>query len=111
MFFLIGGVQPKTVSVDDTPRLCPACGLAQARLKRIDHYLSLFFIPLFPVKRGEPVVICDRCGVVSSPNQGFGPAPSRLASINQVLPMWPCSGTDVPILPELWKPGVGRSSG
>ena len=77
MFFLIGGVQPKTVTLDDMLRLCPACGLAQARLKRIDHYLSLFFIPLFPVKRGEPVVICDRCGAVSSPDQGFGPSPSR----------------------------------
>ncbi len=66
MFFFIGGVQPKTMTLDDTPRLCPACGLAQARLKRIDHYLSLFFIPLFPVKRGEPAVICDRCGAVSS---------------------------------------------
>jgi hypothetical protein len=74
MFFFIGGVQPKTVTVDDSPRLCPACGLAQARLKRIDHYLSLFFIPLFPVKRGAPVVICDRCGAVSSPGQGVAPS-------------------------------------
>jgi ribosomal protein L37E len=77
VFFFIGGVQPKTVTLDDTPRLCPACGLAQARLKRIDQYLSLFFIPLFPVKRGEPTVICDRCGTVSSPGQGFGPPPRR----------------------------------
>ena len=73
MFFLIGGVQPKTVILDDTPRLCPACGLAQGRLKRVDHYLSVFFVPLFPVKRGEPVVMCNRCGAVSSPDQGFGP--------------------------------------
>lgn len=72
MFFFIGGIQPKTVTVEDTPRLCPQCGLAQARLKRVDHYLSLFFIPLFPVKRGEPVVICDRCGTVSSPDQPVG---------------------------------------
>ncbi|SPF39937.1 hypothetical protein SBDP1_280015 [Syntrophobacter sp. SbD1] len=62
MFFLIGGVQPKSVTVDETPRICPGCGLAQARLKRVDHYLSLFFIPLFPVKKGDPVLICDRCG-------------------------------------------------
>ncbi len=53
MFFFIGGVQPKTITLDDSRRLCPACGLAQARLKRTDQYLSLFFIPLFPVKRGE----------------------------------------------------------
>lgn len=69
MFFFIGGVQPKTITLDETPKLCPACGLAQARLRRIDDYLSLFFIPLFPVKRGEPVLICDRCGAVSDPDQ------------------------------------------
>jgi RNA polymerase subunit RPABC4/transcription elongation factor Spt4 len=69
MFFFIGGVQPKTVTLEETPRLCPACGLAQARLRRIDHYLSLFFIPLFPVKRGDPVVVCDRCGTVSTPGE------------------------------------------
>lgn len=69
MFFFIGGIQPKTVELDNTPRLCPYCGLAQARLKRVDYYLSLFFIPLFPVKRGEPVLICNRCEAASSPDQ------------------------------------------
>ena len=24
----IAGVQPKTVTVDDTPRICPSCGLS-----------------------------------------------------------------------------------
>ncbi len=72
MFFLIGGIQPKTVTLDDSPRICPECGLAQARLKRVDHYLSLFFIPLFPVKKGASVLICDRCGAVSPPNGDFG---------------------------------------
>ncbi len=71
MFFLIGGVQPKTVTLDETPGICPACGLAQARLKRVDHYLSLFFIPLFSVKKGDPVLICDRCGAISFPDGDF----------------------------------------
>ena len=66
MFFFIAGVQPKTVTLDETPRMCPACGLYQARLKRVDHYLSLFFIPLFPVKRGVPFVQCRSCGSVFS---------------------------------------------
>jgi len=74
MCFLIGGVQPKTVTLDETPRICPACGLAQARLKRVDHCLSLFFIPLFRVKKGDPVLICDRCGAISSPEGDFGGA-------------------------------------
>jgi RNA polymerase subunit RPABC4/transcription elongation factor Spt4 len=61
MFFLIGGISPREVILDDQPRLCPVCGLAQARYRRIDHYLNLFFIPLFPVKKGEPFLMCDRC--------------------------------------------------
>ncbi|MBW1731199.1 MAG: zinc ribbon domain-containing protein [Deltaproteobacteria bacterium] len=65
MFFFIGGVQPKTVILDNTPRMCPSCGLYQARLKRTDHYLSLFFIPLFPIKRGQPFLECQSCGAIS----------------------------------------------
>ncbi|MBW2618726.1 MAG: zinc ribbon domain-containing protein [Deltaproteobacteria bacterium] len=48
--------------MDDHPRTCPVCGLPFARLKRLDHYLSLFFIPLIPVKRGERFLECSRCG-------------------------------------------------
>ena len=57
----IGGIQPRTVTIDETPRICPSCGLAQARLKRVDHYASLFFIPVFRVKKGETFVHCERC--------------------------------------------------
>ncbi|NLI33488.1 MAG: zinc ribbon domain-containing protein [Deltaproteobacteria bacterium] len=74
MFFLIGGIQPRTVTLDDAKRLCASCGLAQARLKRIDHYLSLFFIPLILIKRGQPLLMCERCGFVSSP-EGPGERP------------------------------------
>jgi hypothetical protein len=59
--FFIGGVQPRKVNVDDQPRICPNCGLSSARLKRLDHYISLFFIPLIPVKRGERFLECNRC--------------------------------------------------
>ena len=74
MCFFIGGIQPRTVTVDETPRLCPACGLAQARLKRVDQYLSLFFIPLIPVKRGLVMLVCDRC------LQAFDPEPLMWSS-------------------------------
>jgi len=57
----IAGVQPKTTVVDRTPRLCPACGLVRARLQRVDHYFSLFFIPVIRVKKGEEFLFCDRC--------------------------------------------------
>jgi len=65
MFFFIGGIQPKTVTVDDQPRMCPSCGLYRSRLKRVDHYVSVFFIPLFPVKRGMPFLQCESCGSIS----------------------------------------------
>jgi RNA polymerase subunit RPABC4/transcription elongation factor Spt4 len=57
----IGGVAPKTTIIDQTPRLCPVCGLAQARLQRVDHYLSIFFIPVFRVQKGETFIFCNRC--------------------------------------------------
>jgi zinc-ribbon family len=60
-FFFIGGLQPKIKVIDERPRPCPRCGLHQAYLKRVDHYLSIFFIPILKVKTGEPVLICDRC--------------------------------------------------
>jgi RNA polymerase subunit RPABC4/transcription elongation factor Spt4 len=61
MFFFIGGVQPKTVRLDKQARLCPVCHRSEVYLKRVDHYLSLFFIPLFPVKKGTPFLACDKC--------------------------------------------------
>jgi len=64
MFFFIAGIQPKTVKLDGQSRMCPKCGLHQAQLKRVDHYLSLFFIPLFPVKKGVPFLECERCAGV-----------------------------------------------
>ncbi|MBW1707243.1 MAG: zinc ribbon domain-containing protein [Deltaproteobacteria bacterium] len=62
MFFFIAGIQPKTVKLDDHPRMCPSCGLYQARLKRVDQYISVFFLPIFRVKQGIPFVECQSCG-------------------------------------------------
>lgn len=59
--FIIAGVSPKIKTIESTPRICSVCGLAQAYLKRIDHYLTLFFIPIIRVKKGEPILICERC--------------------------------------------------
>lgn len=63
----IGGLQPKTVVVDPAPRICDRCGLARARLVRVDQYLSLFFIPVFRIKTGDEMTVCDRCGPVGMP--------------------------------------------
>jgi RNA polymerase subunit RPABC4/transcription elongation factor Spt4 len=70
MFFFIGGIQPKTVLVDKQARSCSRCGHFEVYLKRVDHYLSLFFIPLFPVKRGDPFLICENCKTVID-GQGY----------------------------------------
>ena len=74
-FFLIGGVQPRVKVLDEQPRRCPRCGLNQARLKRVDHYLSVFFIPVLKVKTGEPMLICDRCEIPVSESES-APAPA-----------------------------------
>lgn len=73
-FFFIGGVQPKVKVLDEKPRRCPHCGLNQAYLKRVDHYISLFFIPVLKVKTGEPMLICNRC---AQPVREADPASSR----------------------------------
>ena len=57
----IAGITPKTRMIDEPPRICPSCGLARVQLKRVDHWFSLFFIPVFRVKKGEPFLYCDRC--------------------------------------------------
>ena len=70
MFFFIGGIQPKTVTVDRQPRSCPSCGHFGVYLKRVDHYVSLFFIPVFPVKRGTPFLSCENCNAVIDEHGG-----------------------------------------
>lgn len=57
----IGGITPKIKILDEQPVLCPVCGLAQARYKRVDHYINIFFIPVLRVKKGEPFLMCERC--------------------------------------------------
>jgi len=61
MFFFIGGIQPKTVRLKKQAGSCPNCAHPEVYLKRVDQYVSLFFIPLFPIKRGVPFVACENC--------------------------------------------------
>jgi rubrerythrin len=70
----IAGVVPKIKVLDQNPRRCPVCGLHQAYYKRTDHYLSLFFIPIFRVKKGEPIIVCDHC---EQADYGLGPDVDR----------------------------------
>lgn len=76
-FFFIGGIQPKIKVLDPKPTRCPLCGLNRAYTKRVDHYLSLFFIPIIKVKTGEPILMCERC---ERSVAEFGPELSRAGS-------------------------------
>lgn len=60
----IAGIQPKTRRLDNNPRICPSCGSPRAYFKTVDHYLSIFFIPIIPIKRGVPILSCENCGAV-----------------------------------------------
>jgi RNA polymerase subunit RPABC4/transcription elongation factor Spt4 len=64
MFFFIGGIQPKTVRLEKQARACPFCSHFDVRLKRIDQYISLFFIPILRIKKGIPFLNCENCHVV-----------------------------------------------
>lgn len=64
MYFLIGGVQPRTVRLEKQSWHCSSCSSSEVYMTRVDHYLSLFFIPLFPVKKGTPFLMCHRCKTV-----------------------------------------------
>lgn len=77
--FLIAGIQPKTRRLDVNPQRCPVCGLAQAYATRVDHYLSLFFIPLIPVKQGEPFLLCEHC---QQPVDDVNPAAAEPAPLS-----------------------------
>ncbi|MBN1103026.1 MAG: zinc ribbon domain-containing protein [Deltaproteobacteria bacterium] len=78
MFFIIAGIQPKTKTLDDRLRMCPSCGLCQARLRRTDHYVSVFFLPLFRARKGTPFLECESCGGLSGEEGGSatGPMPA-----------------------------------
>ena len=91
-------MQPRKVKLDQAPRRCPACGREGARLVRLDHYFSLFFIPLLPVKRGEPYLECPHCGPLQGRAPGrAAPRPSR------------CPTCGRPLQPDFdFCPGCGR---
>lgn len=59
--FLIAGVQPRTRKGRKLDQNCLHCGLAQVYERRLDHYFSLFFIPLVRVTKGDSIPWCERC--------------------------------------------------
>jgi RNA polymerase subunit RPABC4/transcription elongation factor Spt4 len=58
----------------------------------VDHYFSLFFIPLFRVKKGVPFVACDHChslfderGMAPQEPTAFGRAAWKCADCGRLL--------------------------
>ncbi|MFH1058346.1 MAG: zinc ribbon domain-containing protein [Pseudomonadota bacterium] len=91
-------MQPKKITLDGPRRPCPACGQGSLAWVRRDYYLSLFFLPLFPVKTGQPYLECDHCG------QGYDPA--RMEQAQAVAALRPNQGSaDAPAGPALPEPG------
>jgi hypothetical protein len=102
MFFFIGGMQPKTVRLDNQARTCPVCGHHKVYLKRVDQYLSVFFIPLFPVKKGEPFLGCDNCKAVFDEGGTAVPSGKKTGGAN-------CPYCGRPLEPDFdYCPGCGR---
>jgi hypothetical protein len=60
--FFIAGVQPRTVRIEKHTQACTSCAHFDVYVKRVDHYISLFFIPLIRIKKGTPFLVCDNCG-------------------------------------------------
>jgi rubredoxin len=99
----IGGIQPKTKILDSRQRRCPVCGAGQAQYRRVDHYLSFFFIPVLRVKKGEPFITCDRC------QQEVGEMVQD-GDITEGLPIARCTGCGRPLEPDYrYCPQCGKS--
>jgi len=79
MFFFVGGIGPRTIILNKEARGCPSCGRITAYLKRTDGCVSLFFIPVFRVKKGEPFLSCEACGSTFD-ERGERPHPERSAN-------------------------------
>lgn len=63
MFVFIGGILPRTKIVDEGEFPCPRDGQTQRyQRKRTNHWLTLFFLPIFPVGKVEEFVECSSCG-------------------------------------------------
>jgi hypothetical protein len=76
MFFLfVGGVAPRAVKTRLPGALCPSCRASGAvRETRVDQVLSLFFVPLFTLKRGARAgLACEACGWSSSSSSSSSP--------------------------------------
>ena len=65
MFILFGAKTVKTPVKNglNLRKYCDRCRLlSDLREHSFRQYFTLFFIPIFPISKGESVVVCARCG-------------------------------------------------
>ncbi len=106
MFFFIGGLSPRVKKLNGPPGVCPRCGAVALCRVRVDHYLSLFFIPFFPVRKGQPELICESCGLEIPESNHQGGSPEDRHSRSGPA----CPGCGRPLAPEFrFCPFCGRS--
>jgi hypothetical protein len=68
MFILLGAKTVKTPVKNGLSlrRRCGRCQyLSDLREHSLRQYFTLFFIPIFPISKGESLLVCDRCGAFS----------------------------------------------
>jgi hypothetical protein len=65
MFILFGSKTVKTPVKNglNLRKHCDRCSLLSDMQEHISRpYFTLFFIPIFPISKGESLLICNRCG-------------------------------------------------
>ena len=88
MFFFIAGLQQKTAVLESETGVCPCCGGRTALSRaRTDTWFSVFFIPLFRVKKGETYSVCGACGYGAGSIESAGNNTGRAG-----YPMCPACG-------------------
>lgn len=70
MFVFVGGIQP-SVESKAVDQECPVCHRSSTQEKTVNQVLSMFFVPLFTVHRGEPYRVCPQCGWDSKQADGW----------------------------------------
>ena len=65
MFFLFGSRTLRRDVKGSGPERepCARCGfVSDFRRQREQRYFTLFFLPVFPISKADPILTCNRCG-------------------------------------------------
>jgi uncharacterized Zn-finger protein len=85
-FFVILGLKTVERPVKDGFRIRKVCERCRLLSDLVEHqirqYFTMFFLPLFPVSRGERTLVCTRCrGSFPLQSQAYGAASSDAVGI------------------------------